>query len=294
MAVVLGLVAAFGWGCTDVLTRFAGRATGAYNALFYGQLPALLLISLWLAVDATVASRIAAAPPLAWGAALLCSPLIQAGTFAIFRGLMVGKVGIVAPVAASYGAITTILSALSGEALSGMTIVGIAASVVGVALAAIPARRSADAAERSSPASPHRAGIAWALTASLCFGIGFWLQGTYAVPALGELLPVWLYYVIGTVLMVALAAPTRQSLKPPPVGAMPAILGTGFLSFVGFAALSLGLGTGEVAVVTVMSSMASAVTTLLGRVLLHERLAPHQWVGITAIIAGLVLINGGR
>ncbi len=294
MAVVLGLVAAFSWGCTDVLARFAGRATGAYNALFFGQLPALVLVGVWLAVDATATSRIAEAPPLAWGAALLCAPIIQAATLSLFRGLMVGKVGVVAPVAASYGAVTTILSALSGEVLSGMTIVGIAASVGGVALAATPAQQVADTPGTSRANAPRGAGIFWALTASLCFGVGFWLQGTYAVPSLGVMLPIALYYVVGTVLMAALARPARQSLKPPPLGALPAVLGSGLLSAAGYIAFSIGLGTGEVAVVTVMSSLTSAVTALLGRVVLHERLARHQWAGVAAIIAGLVLINGSR
>ncbi|MBV8653532.1 MAG: DMT family transporter, partial [Alphaproteobacteria bacterium] len=132
------------------------------------------------------------------------------------------------------------------------------------------------------------------LGSALCFGIGFWLQGTFAAPDLGGIVPTWLYYIVGTVLMAALARPARQALQPPPLQVMPAVLGTGFLSFLGYAALSIGLGTGEVAVVTVLSSLASAVTVLLGRVLFHERLALHQWVGIIAIIAGLVLMNGGR
>jgi len=49
-----------------------------------------------------------------------------------------------------------------------------------------------------------------------------------------------------------------------------------------------------VAVVTVLSSLSSAVTVLLARALLHERLLPRQWAGVVAIVVGLVLINAGR
>jgi drug/metabolite transporter (DMT)-like permease len=294
VAVVLGLVAALGWGGTDVLARFAGRAAGVYRSMFFGQILALVILSAWLVADPAIVARTAEAPALAWAAGLLCAPINLAATFALFRGLMVGKLGLVAPVAASYGAVTAILCAAGGEALGALTEAGIATTVAGVALASIPARRPTALARPFPSAASRSAGIGWALAAALCFGVGFWLQGIYAVPSLGGLVPVWLYYVIGVTLFALLSYPSGQSLKPPPLRALPAVLGSGFLSVVAYIAFSIGLGTGEVAVVTVLSSLASAVTALLGRLLLGERLARHQWAGIAAIIAGLVLINAGR
>jgi drug/metabolite transporter (DMT)-like permease len=296
VAVVLGLVAALCWGGTDFLARFAGRAVGIYRSMFFSQTLALVVVSVWLAADPAIAARAATAPISAWLAGLLCAPINLAATFAMFRGLMTGKLGMVSPVTASYGAVTAVLCAAGGEALGAMTAAGIAASVAGVALASAPARRPAapdpPAALRATPS--RSAGIGWALAASLGYGVGFWLQGVYAVPFLGSIVPVWLYYVVAQIFFVLLSYSAGRSLRPPPLRALPVVLGSGTLSITAYLAFSIGLGTGEVAVVTVITSLGSAVAALLGRVVLGERLARHQWTGIAAIIAGLALINGAR
>ncbi|MDC6127776.1 EamA family transporter [Burkholderia gladioli] len=46
-----------------------------------------------------------------------------------------------------------------------------------------------------------------------------------------------------------------------------------------------------VAIVTVLSSLASAVTVLLGFVIRHERPSAAQWLGIAAILVGVVLLK---
>ncbi len=57
------------------------------------------------------------------------------------------------------------------------------------------------------------------------------------------------------------------------------------------AAMALGAATGQVAIVTVLSSLASAVTVLLGFVIRHERPSAAQWLGIAAILVGVVLLK---
>ena len=57
-------------------------------------------------------------------------------------------------------------------------------------------------------------------------------------------------------------------------------------------ALTLAVTGGDVAVPTVLASLASVVTVVLARVLIKERVAPHQWAGIAAVIFGLTLLHG--
>jgi drug/metabolite transporter (DMT)-like permease len=71
------------------------------------------------------------------------------------------------------------------------------------------------------------------------------------------------------------------------------VLATGLIGLVAFAAYLLGLQTGAVAMVTVLSSLAGAVTVLLALVLLKERLAPRQWAGVVAALGGVLLLNAG-
>jgi hypothetical protein len=77
-----------------------------------------------------------------------------------------------------------------------------------------------------------------------------------------------------------LAWPSRVSLLLP-------MLSSGVLSILGFLALSIGVGTGRVAVVMVLSSPTSAFTVVLARLFNDTRLGLHQWFATVLITAGL-------
>jgi uncharacterized membrane protein len=65
------------------------------------------------------------------------------------------------------------------------------------------------------------------------------------------------------------------------------MLSSGVLSILGFLALSIGVGTGRVAVVMVLSSPTSAFTVVLARLFNDTRLGLHQWFATVLITAGL-------
>ena len=69
------------------------------------------------------------------------------------------------------------------------------------------------------------------------------------------------------------------------------VFSTGSLALAGFAALTAGLATGELAIVTVLSSLQSAVTVGLACIVLRERLARHQWLGVAVVVTGLALVQ---
>ena len=71
------------------------------------------------------------------------------------------------------------------------------------------------------------------------------------------------------------------------------VLGTGAVAVLGFVAVSAGLATGQVAIVTVLSSLQSAIAVSLACALLGEQLARHQWLGVAVIVAGLGLVRLG-
>jgi uncharacterized membrane protein len=53
----------------------------------------------------------------------------------------------------------------------------------------------------------------------------------------------------------------------------------------------MGQSTGRVAIVVVLSTLASAVTVLLSRLMDRATIAVHQWLAMGVIIAGLILIK---
>jgi drug/metabolite transporter (DMT)-like permease len=63
------------------------------------------------------------------------------------------------------------------------------------------------------------------------------------------------------------------------------------LNTLAFVAFNLGVTVGSTAIVATLSSLASAVTVLLAWLILRDRLAPWQWVGVGIILGGVVLVS---
>ncbi|HEV7235853.1 MAG TPA: EamA family transporter, partial [Ktedonobacteraceae bacterium] len=70
------------------------------------------------------------------------------------------------------------------------------------------------------------------------------------------------------------------------------ITGVGILDTAAFVIAAIALGNGqEVAIVSVLVSLFSAVTVVLAWIFLREKLHWSQWLGIGIIFVGIVLVN---
>jgi drug/metabolite transporter (DMT)-like permease len=291
LALLLGLASALCYGITDYLARIAGRAIGVWRSVFYGDLAAFFVLSAWFA-HGSGATRVFTSHLAAWIASLIAGVVLLAAAALLTRGLTRGTLAVVAPVTASYGAIAALLSAATGERLSLEAGWGIVFTVCGVCLVSLPARGRRGTGRRMFQEHLHASGFGWALGAAVCYAVGFWLQGAFAVPALGPFIPVWLSYGIVVTVIPMLMPVLGARLAPPRRGQWGAVLGAGLFSAAAYAALAIGQSTGRVAIVVVLSSLASAVTVLLSRLIDRAAIALHQWLAMGVIVAGLILING--
>jgi drug/metabolite transporter (DMT)-like permease len=193
MAALLGLTAALCYGIGDYLARVAGRQVGVWPVLFFTELVSLVLLSLWMSAAASPAVLFFNAPADIRVAALLSALLLFVAVTLLTVGLVRGNLAVVAPVTATYGAVTTALAVLGGEPLNVTVANGLLLTIGGVCLLSVPANAG-------SPVKTHlqASGFGWAIGAALCYGIGLWMQGQFAVPAMGPLLPVWLCFAVGT------------------------------------------------------------------------------------------------
>ncbi len=283
-AFVYGLLSALLYGGTDLVARLAGQRVGVWRTVLYAQSGSTLVLSLILAFSPAVRTQALGAPPQAWLTLLLTNVILLASTVFLYRGLSTGAIAVVAPVTAAYGAVTAGLSLAAGEPFSALTLLGMAVTVLGCALSATPRRRSAD--------EPRvRSGFGWALASAVGFGAGFWLQGRYATPAFGVLFPVWSYYCTGAFTAALLGLALRRDIRPPSVPDLKLVASVSAMGTSGYLALTAGFATGQVAVVTVLSTTASAVTVLLAALWLKEPVTRLQWLGVLLVVLGLALIH---
>src|SRR5271156_5486198 len=136
MGILLGLLTALSWGSSDFLARFASRRIGSLRTTLYMQLTGLALLTIFLRWIGGWGHLFDGSgwQPWAWGA--LAGTLNAISTLSLYRSFEIGKLSVVAPLSASYPALTTVLSWLSGERLTEGRIAGIFCTLLGAMVVA--------------------------------------------------------------------------------------------------------------------------------------------------------------
>ncbi|TMQ71199.1 MAG: EamA/RhaT family transporter [Candidatus Eisenbacteria bacterium] len=283
MGVLLGALAATFWGLGDFLITLLTRRVGTGRALLSIQLLSLLL---WLAL---LAARpgVQGAGALPWTivvATALCHVL---GLALVYRAFEIGTLSIVSPISAGFAVVTAILSLASGERPPALALGGAALLVGGAVLAT---RAPAASGPRAS-----WAGVPEALLSALAFGTMFWLFYFFVQPAMGFRWPLVLLKaaaVTGSVLAY-LSKPRGPRAAAPGlrIQVVGLALGAAAADTLAWLAYIGGTATSYATIVTALASLFSVVTVLLARRFLRERLAPHQWSGVVAILLGILLVS---
>src|SRR2546422_828918 len=124
-SIALALGASFTWGISDFFGPLKGRTLGALRVLVYVQLGGLIAIAMIVAVrgkgpaDSTVLFAIPAA---------ISGTL---GFYAYYRGMAVGAMSVVAPIAGVSAIVPVIVGVASGDRPSGWQLLGIACALLG-------------------------------------------------------------------------------------------------------------------------------------------------------------------
>ena len=282
-AILFGVASALLYGVTDFVARFANRSSGVLVTMLWGQ----GFLSIILSLVVLVTQNIPEGAPLDWLLLMASNLAVVAGTGCLYFGLSVGRITVVSPLMACYGAVSAVLAILTGESLT----VGVAA---GLCLAVAGAVLSATSGERSQ-GSKKTSGWLPATGAALFYGVGFWLQGKYSIPAFGPLPALWVYYLTATAVIAGICIFRRQDVRPGGLKSIALILGTASLAGGGYAALVAGQSAGSVAIATALSAASTAITVILAFVFLKNRPGVRGWLGVAgvAIGIGLVHLSGG-
>jgi len=301
--VVLGIATAVSWGTSDFIARFAIKSTGSVRALFGVQFwgAVFLTVLLFFTRDWGHLFDGSGWQPWAWG--IVAGTINTCAMLALYRAFETGKLAVVAPISASYPALTVILSTLSGERFSVYRALGIVAAFAGVLLVAAGEAPKPDLhANQKSPASAfaasggrhparRRTGILCAAAAALGFAVLFWLLGTRIIPRTGAIATVWMIRLTGTAITLAILLAQKSPLRVASKRTGAQLYSMAFFDSAAFALSNLGMRIEQVAIVSLLGSLYGAVTVSLAAVFLRERIAPLQWSGIAAIFLGIVLMN---
>ena len=276
MGPALALAASLSWGFADFFGPLKGRTLGALRVLFVSQ------IFGWTAIAIAVAIR--GAGPAASGV-LWAIPAAVSGTlglYAFYRGMAVGAMSVVAPIAGVSAVIPVVVGFASGDRPSLLQNVGMGLALAGVLLAS---REHQEGGGRR-----FASGIGLALLAAIGFGGYFPFMH-----AAGDADFWWASLVFRTTTLLVLTVAvliTRTNVRVPrPDLRVVALVGLG--DTLGNALFAAASNYGLVSVTSVLASLYPLVTVVLAHTILHERVDPSQRLGIAGTLAGVALISAG-
>jgi drug/metabolite transporter (DMT)-like permease len=275
-AILLALGASLSWGFADFFGPLQGRVLGALRALVYVQLGGLVGIAL------IVAAR-GKGPHDAL--TLLAIPAALSGTlglFAYYRGIAVGAISIVAPIAGVSAVIPVIAGIVSGESPSAWQLAGIACTLVGVYLAA----REPGSGRESRLA----AGVGLAALAAI--GFGGYFPFMHAAGNADFWWASLIFRMASTSVILVVVAFQRPHIGVP-MRILPWLALIGFGDMFGNLLYAAASTSGLVSVTSVLASLYPIVTVVLARFILSEKVARSQEAGVALTLAGVALISAG-
>ena len=278
VSVVLALASSVAWGVSDFLGGLYSRRV---------PLTAVLLITQVVGLALSLPLAMLHAPPLldaqSVGFAVAGSAAGLVGIAALYRGMTVGSVSIVAPISATGAAVPVLFGLLRGERVSPIQSLGIVLALIGIVLA------SRAAAEPNSTGRPMLArGVGLALLAALGFG-GFFVL-LHEASVRDVLWATVVQRLTGLCIMLVATLLLRPSLK---VGwsRIPSLVLVGALDTGANVLYAYASTIGLVSLAAVLASLFPVMTVILAWVVLRERLSVTQGTGVVCALAGVGLIS---
>jgi drug/metabolite transporter (DMT)-like permease len=302
-AVLLALGSSIGYGVSDFLASRVARRLAPVLLVLYSQ----ALQSLVLLVVVVAAGQPFGAAGLAWGAA--AGAVGAAALVAYYQALATGKTVIVAPLAASFAVLPVLVDLAGGVRPTALAAGGLLAVLAGIVVTTLapdeggkeapppPWRGAPPGSWRVTAVLRPRVPVVLALLSAVLFGVGLVAVDLGAAAAAGGVLWVAVGVQLGALppaLLGALASRGPRGL----VVADPALLlplgVLTVLNLLGDAFLAYALTTGDLAVVSVLVSLAPVVTIMLAHAVTAERPTALQTAGAALALLGILAVSASR
>jgi drug/metabolite transporter (DMT)-like permease len=282
MTLLLGLLTAFDFGTADFLGGTAARRSPSGAVVASAQVASMLAALVLLLVFWT-------GPPdrsvFVIGAIAGATNMLALG--ALFHGLAMGRMAVVAPISAVVGASIPVVWGLAfGERPGALALVGVVCALAAAGLLG----RGAEAEPLDHRHHSRFEELAVSVGAGVGFGTTFLLFAETTESS--GYWPAFASRVSGSGLAVLGLALLRRQILPHREDRA-AAAGSGLLDATGLGLLLLATRSGLRSVVAPIASLYPASTVILARLVLDERITRHQLAGLAVAILGLILIAVG-
>ena len=272
-AILGGFGAALCWTVTMLCSSRASRDLGAFPTLAWVMAVGFVIVVPFVVVAASRPTDVQAAWLLVAGAGNIIGLLFE------YTAVRSGKVGVVAAIGSTEGAVAAILSAFAGEPISVGVAVTLALIATGIVLASLE-QTDEDLNRRSTKA------MVLAFGAALSFGVSLYSVGHVSgdVAFAWLLIPARLVGVVVITLPLAIRGTLRIARR-----ATPLVVGAGVAEVIGVASFAWG-AQDSIGITSVLGSQFAAMSAVGAYFFFGERLRRIQVVGVAAIVVGVGLL----
>jgi drug/metabolite transporter (DMT)-like permease len=273
LGIAFGLAAASSWGTGDFCGGLASKRTHVYGVVLLSQLVGLgLLVALALLLSEPVPGL----PDMLWGG--IAGVAGTVGLAALYRGLATGPMGVVAPTAAVVSVILPLFFGLFLEGIPAWSkLLGFGLALCAVWLITRP--RHGERIQARHLALPVLAG----------FGFGVFLILIDHVSAAAVLWPLASARAASVLVLLLALLLMRQPIAPAP-SPIPLIVLAGLFDTGGNAFYALAARAGRLDIAAVLGALYPAMTVVLARLILKERLSRQQGLGLAVALLAVMLI----
>jgi|tagenome__1003787_1003787.scaffolds.fasta_scaffold20857376_2 drug/metabolite transporter (DMT)-like permease len=281
LGIVLGLCSALTWGLSGLVGTRATRLLGTNRSMAWSTITgfAVVLVPALL----TGPHSMPGASTLLWLATGALGSMF--GLWTMMLAYRHGALSVVAPIIACQGVVIAVVDVVLGNPLGATTGLLLVVATLGAAIV-VRGTRTIEGPRQTAPVA-----VMASVASAICFGIGLYAAAV-AADDVGPFVPSLVTRVLGLLVITAPMLLIVKTGTGPPRALRWALVGGtldvgGMLFFVGSAQ------AGDVSVAGVLASQSAAISTVLGLLVLHERMTSGQRLGFAMIIAAVTALAAG-
>jgi drug/metabolite transporter (DMT)-like permease len=279
ISILFGLGSALSWGAGDFAGGLASRKLGAYRAVLYGDFFGLLALFIAVGIHP---EDLPALPSLLTAA--LAGALGSGGLLILYYSMTKGQMSIAASVSALLAALLPVLVGAFTQGLPTLyQFAGFGFALLAIWLISQDEAEGGLHLDRLSD-------LRLPFLAGLGFGCYFVFMHYATSGVSSTFWPMIASRLAGTLLLLGFVLARRERLGIPR-DAWGIVLTNAFLDVGGNFFYVLALRTGRLDISAVLSSLYPGATVLLAWLILKERIAWIQWLGIAAALAAIILFT---
>lgn len=279
LSILYGFLSALSWGAGDFAGGLASRRLGAYRAVLYADFFGLVLIAIAMSIfRESIPNSIVLINSIIGGA------LGSMGLLILYYSLAQGQMSIAAPVSALFAAVLPVIVGALTQGLPDLL------QLAGFGLALTAVWLISQGNQTGGFRIQHLTDLRLPILAGVGFG-SYFIFIHYATQETDSVLwPMLVSRLAGTLLLFIVVLARREPLAVPR-SAWTVVFFNATLDVGGNLFYILASQLGRLDTAAVLSSLYPGATVLLAWILLKERIAFKQWVGIASALAAIVLFT---